>query len=87
MDATSNSLLQFWRDIGSERRFRKDEALDAEIRERFLDLHREAAGMRSTLMTIAYECAALFERVIDLVPEWKALPKGKAEPWSRLGVR
>jgi uncharacterized protein (DUF924 family) len=43
MDVTSNSLLQFWRDIGSERRFRKDEALDAEIRERFLDLHRRAA--------------------------------------------
>lgn len=47
----------------------------------------EAAGMRSTLMTIADECTALFERVTDLVPEWKALPKGKAQPWSRLGVR
>jgi hypothetical protein len=47
----------------------------------------EAAGMRSTLMTIADECVALYERVIDLVPEWKALPKVQVEPWSRLGVR
>ena len=44
----------------------------------------EAADMRGTLMTIADECAALFERVIDLVPAWKALPKVKAEPWNRL---
>jgi hypothetical protein len=38
-------------------------------------------------MTIADECVALYERVIDLVPEWKALPKVQVEPWSRLGVR
>jgi hypothetical protein len=44
----------------------------------------EAASMRGTLLTIADECAALFERVIHLVPAWKALPKVKPEPWHRL---
>jgi uncharacterized protein (DUF924 family) len=44
MDQSSGSILEYWRGIGSERWFRKDPALDAEIRERFLALHGEAAG-------------------------------------------
>jgi uncharacterized protein (DUF924 family) len=44
MDVSSDSLLEFWRGLGSERWFRKDPALDQEIRGRYLALHQEAAG-------------------------------------------
>ena len=46
----------------------------------------EEAGMRNTLVTIADQCADLMERVIALVPEWKAQPRLPQVKWSRLGV-
>lgn len=46
----------------------------------------EAAGMRSTLITIAEQCADLIERVVMQVPEWrdvKRTPDGEWEAMKR----
>ncbi len=40
---TAQSVIDFWRDAGAERWFRKDAAFDALFRERFLSLHFAAA--------------------------------------------
>jgi uncharacterized protein (DUF924 family) len=38
-----DEVIGFWREAGPERWFKKDEAFDAAIRDRFLDLHMAAA--------------------------------------------
>ena len=38
------AVVRFWRDAGPARWFRKDEAFDAQFRERFLALHERAAA-------------------------------------------
>ena len=44
MIATPPQLLQFWRDAGPARWFARDDAFDAELRDRFLATHEAAAG-------------------------------------------
>lgn len=47
MDDTPDAaaaVVRFWRDAGPARWFRKDEAFDAQFRERFLALHERAAA-------------------------------------------
>ena len=38
-----NTVVDFWRDAGPDRWFRKDEAFDRDFRDRFIDLHLAAA--------------------------------------------
>src|ERR1700755_1689116 len=43
--STPADILAFWREAGRERWYDKDDAFDAEVRRRFLDLwHKAAAG-------------------------------------------
>jgi uncharacterized protein (DUF924 family) len=42
--ATPADILAFWRDAGPDRWYRRDDAFDAEVRRRFLDLWRQAAA-------------------------------------------
>ncbi len=42
-EATAQDVIGFWYALGSKRWFRKDEALDAEIRERFEAVHLSAS--------------------------------------------
>lgn len=44
--ASPSDVIAFWRDAGPERWFRKDEAFDAEFRQRFLAAHEAAAAGR-----------------------------------------
>ena len=37
-------VLAFWREAGSERWYKKDDAFDAEVRRRFLELWQHAAA-------------------------------------------
>ncbi|WP_414708628.1 DUF924 family protein [Ramlibacter sp.] len=39
----ASGVLSFWRDAGPSRWFRRDEAFDAQLRERFLKAHEQAA--------------------------------------------
>lgn len=43
LDTRFAEVVGFWRDAGADAWFRKDDAFDAEFRERFLDLHFAAA--------------------------------------------
>ena len=42
--ATPAEILSFWREAGRDRWYEKDDAFDAEVRRRFLDLWRKAAA-------------------------------------------
>lgn len=42
--ADSAAVIAFWREAGPQRWFRKDEAFDAQFRQRFLPLHERAAA-------------------------------------------
>jgi len=44
MAETAESLVQFWREAGREKWFRRDDAFDALFRHRFMALHLEAAA-------------------------------------------
>lgn len=44
MDTSAHDVITFWRDAGPERWFRKDDAFDAQFRERFLAAHEAAAA-------------------------------------------
>jgi uncharacterized protein (DUF924 family) len=55
-----NEVIAFWREAGPKRWFAKDDDFDAEIRERFLDLHLAAArGELNGWMETAEGCFAL----------------------------
>jgi uncharacterized protein (DUF924 family) len=41
-EITARDIISFWRDAGPHRWFKKDEAFDAEIRQRFLTTHEAA---------------------------------------------
>ena len=43
-DITPAEILTFWREAGRERWYKRDDAFDAELRGRFLELWRKAAG-------------------------------------------
>ena len=44
----------------------------------------QSAGMRDTLVTIAEQCADLMEQTVAQVPEWRKLPRQRAEGWDKL---
>ncbi|MBR0830784.1 DUF924 domain-containing protein [Bradyrhizobium manausense] len=43
-DPTPAGVLAFWREAGSERWYKRDDAFDTEIRDRYLDVWRKAAA-------------------------------------------
>ena len=43
-DVTPADILAFWREAGRDRWYRRDDAFDAEVRRRFLDLWQQAAA-------------------------------------------
>jgi uncharacterized protein (DUF924 family) len=46
--ASAADIIAFWREVGPDRWFEKDAALDAEIRQRFLGLYEAAAAGKLT---------------------------------------
>ena len=43
-DVAPAEILTFWRDAGPDRWYTRDDAFDAEVRRRFLDLWQQAAA-------------------------------------------
>ena len=43
-DVAAADVLAFWRQAGSDRWYTRDDAFDAEVRTRYLDLWRKAAA-------------------------------------------
>ena len=61
-------FLAFWRDAGSRRWFQPDDAFDAALRERFLDLHEAAAAGMLTEWPATADGALALVLLLDQFP-------------------
>jgi uncharacterized protein (DUF924 family) len=68
MAETAESLVQFWRDAGREKWFRRDDAFDALFRHRFMALHLEAASREHDGWAETAEGALALMLVLDQFP-------------------
>jgi uncharacterized protein (DUF924 family) len=67
-DAAPADILAFWRDAGSERWYRRDDALDAEVRDRYLALWRKAADGGLAAWEASDDGALALTIVLDQFP-------------------
>jgi uncharacterized protein (DUF924 family) len=67
-EASAADIVAFWRAVGPDRWFEKDETLDAEIRRRFLRLHEAAAGGKLVAWEQAAEGALALLILLDQFP-------------------
>jgi uncharacterized protein (DUF924 family) len=65
---TPADILAFWRDAGPERWYTPDEAFDAEVRRRFLDLWRKAASGELSSWQASDDGALALVIVLDQFP-------------------
>ena len=72
-------ILAFWRQAGYDRWYNKDDAFDAEVRHRFLDLWRAAAGELSS-WEASDEGALALTIVLDQFP--RNMFRGEARAFS-----
>jgi len=68
MNPSPDTVLAFWRDAGPAKWFRKDDAFDAEVKTRFLDLHEMAAAGQLTAWEATAESALALLIVLDQFP-------------------
>jgi len=66
--ANPQDVLQFWRDAGPQRWFRRDDAFDAQFRERFLMTHEAAAAGRLQHWMASAEGALALVLLLDQFP-------------------
>ena len=64
----SQDLLHFWRDAGPQRWFRRDDAFDAQFRDRFLAAHEAAAAGRLQSWLDAADSALALVLLLDQFP-------------------
>src|SRR6059058_3259597 len=67
-DMAPADILSFWRQVGPERWYERDDALDADIRSRFLDLWRKAADGRLSSWEATDDGALALVIVLDQFP-------------------
>jgi len=68
MNPSPDTVLAFWRDAGPAKWFRKDDAFDAEVKTRFLDLHEMAAAGQLTAWEATAESVLALLIVLDQFP-------------------
>jgi uncharacterized protein (DUF924 family) len=68
MNTTPHEVLQFWRDAGPSRWFRRDDAFDAAFRERFLAAHEAAAAGKLAEWVRSAEGALALVLLLDQFP-------------------
>jgi uncharacterized protein (DUF924 family) len=66
--ATPADIVRFWHDAGSDKWFKKDEAFDAEIRQRFFATHEAAAAGRLSDWDATPEGALALLILLDQFP-------------------
>ena len=66
--ANADSILAFWRDAGEDKWFKRDDAFDAEIREKFLATHEAAAAGKLSDWEMTPEGALALVIVLDQFP-------------------
>ena len=67
-EASAAEIVAFWRAVGPDRWFEKDEGLDEEIRRRFLDLHEVAATGELAAWEQTAEAALALLILLDQFP-------------------
>ena len=65
---TPADILAFWRDAGHDRWYKPDDAFDAEVRQRFLDLWRKAAAGELSSWEASDDGALALVIVLDQFP-------------------
>jgi uncharacterized protein (DUF924 family) len=67
-EATPADILAFWREAGRDRWYRRDDAFDAQVRERFLELWRRAAAGELSSWEASDDGALALTIVLDQFP-------------------
>ncbi len=67
-DVTPGDILAFWRAAGPRRWYARDDVFDADIRDRYLELWRKAAGGESSSWEMSDEGALALVIVLDQFP-------------------
>lgn len=79
-EATPAAVLAFWREAGEERWYKRDDAFDAELRHRYLDLWRKAAHGELSSWETSDDGALALVIVLDQFP--RNLFRGDAQAYS-----
>jgi uncharacterized protein (DUF924 family) len=66
--ATPAEILAFWREAGPDRWYRRDDAFDAEVRRRYLELWRKAAARELSSWEMSDDGALALVIVLDQFP-------------------
>ncbi len=77
---TPAEILTFWREAGRDRWYEKDEAFDAEVRRRYLELWRKAAAGELASWEASDEGALALTIVLDQFP--RNMFRGSAQAFS-----
>jgi len=67
-DIVPADVLSFWRQVGPERWYERDDALDADVRSRFLELWRKAAAGKLSSWEATDDGALALTIVLDQFP-------------------
>jgi len=67
-DIAPADVLAFWRQVGAERWYEHDDALDADVRDRFLELWRKAAAGKLSSWEASDDGALALAIVLDQFP-------------------
>jgi uncharacterized protein (DUF924 family) len=78
--ATASAIVDFWRDAGPGRWFRKDPAFDRSLDERFRAAHLHAAERRCDDWIATAEGALALQILLDQVP--RNIFRGSAHAWA-----
>jgi uncharacterized protein (DUF924 family) len=77
---TPADILAFWREAGRDRWYRKDDAFDAEVRRRYLELWRAAAAGELSSWEASDDGALALVIVLDQFP--RNMFRGEAQAFS-----
>jgi uncharacterized protein (DUF924 family) len=67
-ESTPADILKFWREAGRDRWYKRDDAFDAEVRHRYLDLWRKAAAGELSSWEASDDSALALTIVLDQFP-------------------
>jgi uncharacterized protein (DUF924 family) len=73
-------ILKFWRDAGRDRWYKRDDAFDAEVRRRYLDLWRKAAAGELSSWETTDDGALALTIVLDQFP--RNMFRGDAQTYA-----
>jgi uncharacterized protein (DUF924 family) len=77
---TPADILSFWRDAGYDRWYKKDDAFDAEVRRRYLELWQRASAGELSTWEMSDDGALALTIVLDQFP--RNMFRGKPEAFS-----